>query len=272
MSAQHTPGPRIRIDHRSCGGSGCKGCNGSGVVLARATRPAGVSMPDAEDAFDDARQACPCYEGYSINAGVRQCSHADRQDDGEWCELHHCPIVDRAAIAKAKRGATVSACGQYRYHLYRQWDAGQPWLLFVMLNPSTADADVDDATIRRCTTFALAHGFGGIEVVNLFAYRATDPAALRRAGYPVGPENDSWISDAAEACVEARGSVCLAWGANAAGLERPQVVLPLLRRAGATLLCLQVTRSGYPQHPLYLPSETRLRPFSIGAIEEAMHG
>lgn len=117
------------------------------------------------------------------------------------------------------RTAVLSACGRFRYRLGRQWGEGGV-LLFVMLNPSTADADVDDATIRRCVKFAQAHGFGALEVVNLYAFRATDPKDLRRAGYLAGPENDAHIAAAASECA----AICVAWGANAAELERPQIV------------------------------------------------
>jgi hypothetical protein len=162
------------------------------------------------------------------------------------------------------RTATISDCQRFRYRLGRSWDAGET-LLFVMLNPSTADAHEDDATIRRCIRFAQQEGFAALEVVNLFAFRATDPKELRRAGYPVGPENDRHITDAARAAAK----VCLAWGANVAGLERPQVVIPLLRAAGAPLHVLRMTRSAYPQHPLMLPSSCRLVPFDK-AVEAAL--
>lgn len=155
--------------------------------------------------------------------------------------------------------AVISDCGKFRYRLYRKWDCGSP-LLFVMLNPSTAEADVDDPTIRRCIRFAQAHAYGGVEVVNLFAYRATDPKDLRRAGYPVGPENDQHIAEA----VRDSAAVCVAWGASAAGLERPGIVLQQLRALGVNrrLFCLRITRGGYPQHPLMLPSSCSLMPYS----------
>jgi hypothetical protein len=165
------------------------------------------------------------------------------------------------------RTATISPCGEYRYRLGRRWADGKP-LVFVMLNPSTADASTDDPTIRRCISFAQAHGFAAIDVVNLFAFRATDPAALRRASWPVGPDNDAHIVIAAREA----GAVCVAWGANAAAREdRVQVVLPLIRAEGVELQCLRITRSGFPQHPLMLPNSCRLMPFSREAIAEAMH-
>jgi hypothetical protein len=162
----------------------------------------------------------------------------------------------RDILASCVRDALVSSCGLYRYWLLRRWADG-PMLLFIMLNPSTADAAVDDATIRRCTTFALAHGYGGFYVVNLYAFRATQPADLKRAGYPVGPEADAHFQRLLVRCQD----VCVAWGANAAGLARPAEVLQLLRAASRAPLCLGITRGGYPQHPLMLPSDRRLQPF-----------
>lgn len=170
-----------------------------------------------------------------------------------------------AFLRNSDRGALISPCGVFRYWLMRRWARG-PDLLFVLLNPSTADASVDDPTIRRCARFAVMHGYGGFYVVNLFAFRATKPADLRRGGYQVGPENDAHIERLLAECPE----VCVAWGANAAGLERPQVVLPMIRRAGRQPLCLAITRSGYPQHPLMLPSDCRLHPFDAEAIRAAM--
>jgi hypothetical protein len=154
------------------------------------------------------------------------------------------------------RWATLSECGTFRYRLSRRWGTG-PTLLFVMLNPSTADAEVDDATIRRCIGFAQAHDFGALEVVNLYAFRATKPADLRAAGYPVGPENDAHIARAVAGCTE----VCVAWGANAAGMSRPAEVLALLASLGAAPKCLGVTRGGQPAHPLMLPKTCRLQAF-----------
>lgn len=135
-----------------------------------------------------------------------------------------------------------------------------------MLNPSAADGEQDDPTIRRCIGFARSHGFNAIEVVNLFAYRATDPRDLKRAGYPVGPLNDEHILHAASQA----GAVCLAYGAHGRDLERVQVVLPQLRRAGSELQCLAISKDGVPRHPLMLRSDCRLHPFSHAAIEAAM--
>lgn len=174
----------------------------------------------------------------------------------------------RDILATASRDAAMSECGRFRYRLSRRWADG-PELLFVMLNPSTADAEVDDATIRRCAGFAHAAGFGGLQVVNLFAYRATKPADLARVGWPVGDDNDSHI--AAAAC--AAGAVCVAWGAiqpRSRAEHRVQEVMPRILRAGHQPQCLRITRSGHPQHPLYLPSACTLTPYILGAIQAAM--
>lgn len=154
--------------------------------------------------------------------------------------------------------ATISPCGRFRYSLGRTWAAGAP-LVFVMLNPSTADADIDDPTIRRCAGFARSHGFGGINVVNLFAFRATKPKDLRAAGWPVGPDNDAHILQAARSA----GAVCVAWGDNAAGLQRPLTVLQLLAGEGIQPQVLDVTARGIPRHPLMLSAACRLRPFRV---------
>lgn len=166
--------------------------------------------------------------------------------------------------------ATTSACGRFRYRLARHWGemADQSTLLFVMLNPSTADAVVNDPTIKRCMAFARAHGFDGIEVVNLFAYRATKPANLRSAGWPVGPENDHHINHAASTA----NAVCVAWGAHAghpAAAARVQQVMPMLWRFSAPL-CLHITASGHPSHPLMLQGSSRLQPFTLQAVADAM--
>lgn len=151
---------------------------------------------------------------------------------------------------QVQRGALISECGLYRYRLFRHWDAMRPALVFVMLNPSVADGLVDDATVRKCIGFAHRLGYGSIEVINLFAFRATKPAALKSAGYPVGPDNDRNII---EVCASRR--VVCAWGSNARGLERASAVLQLLRRIGATPMALKLTPDGVPWHPLMLSYE-----------------
>lgn len=174
----------------------------------------------------------------------------------------------RDLLQAAERDAIISRCQRFRYWLMRRWQSG-PRLLFMMLNPSTADATVDDRTIRRCVGFAHAAGFGSIAVVNLFAFRATKPADLARTGWQIGPDADIYIRSA----LDGSQAVCVAWGAIGTGNaaeQRVQRVMPMILAAGHEPQCLRITRSGYPQHPLYLPGDCTLQPYSLGAIQEAM--
>ena len=109
-------------------------------------------------------------------------------------------------LANVIGGATFSRDRRYRYRLWRRWDRSRAVVAFVMLNPSTADAMHDDPTIRRCVGFARAWGFGGVDVVNLFALRATDTRALRKAADPIGPANDRHLRRA----VRSAGLIVLA--------------------------------------------------------------
>jgi hypothetical protein len=143
--------------------------------------------------------------------------------------------------------AVISDCGAYRYLLRRRWDVKRPALLFCMLNPSIADAERNDPTIRRCLGFARAWEYGGLEVVNLYAYRATQPAELFRAADPVGPDNDRHIAEA----VARAGRVIVGWGNHGRNAERLASVLPLLNEA----YCFDITSAGQPRHPLYVRSD-----------------
>lgn len=155
------------------------------------------------------------------------------------------------------RDAMISPCGQYRYSLVRQWDKSKPYLPFVMLNPSTADAAQDDPTIRRCMSFAKREGAGGIVVVNLYALRSTDPKRLREVDDPVGPLNGRVIYDVATTAAEAGMPIVCAWGVNdvtqAAGGALVQA-----REAGAKVMCLGKTTAGHPRHPLYIKADQPL--------------
>jgi hypothetical protein len=145
-------------------------------------------------------------------------------------------------------GAVIDSTGNYRYVLWREWNPQTARISFVMLNPSTADATSNDPTIRRCIGFAQAWGFGSLEVVNLFAYRATRWLDLRNAADPIGAENDRYLLDMAQKA----HTLVLAWGNSGQWQNRHQTVIRLLGDR-APLYCLGTTQSGYPQHPLYLP-------------------
>ena len=123
-----------------------------------------------------------------------------------------------------------------------------------MLNPSTADSISDDPTIRKCIGFAERLGFGGIEVFNLFAFRATNPKDLRAQGYLVGEDNDKIIINRLqELGMDDDGYVVCAWGANARNLSRPPYLTSLLSLAGIRLRALRLLADGTPEHPLMLP-------------------
>ena len=157
--------------------------------------------------------------------------------------------------------AIISPCGHYRYRLTREL-GGERTVAFVMLNPSAADASVDDPTIRRCKGFAQAWGFGRLIVANLYAWRATDPIELRRqamSGWNViGHDNDSWIMQA----VREAEVVVVAWGPRA-DPRRSQSVLDLIRNGGKTPMCLGLSKDGFPRHPLMIPKAATLQPFQM---------
>lgn len=153
-------------------------------------------------------------------------------------------------------GAVISDDGRFRTRLWRIWDPELPRVLWLMLNPSTADAEKNDATILKTIAFTRAWGrFGGIEVCNLYAYRTVSPAALKAARYPVGPQNDATIRALMQVTTESTGIVMAAWGAHA----QPNRALDVYTDAqilGVPLYHLGLNKNGSPKHPLYLPLDT----------------
>lgn len=144
--------------------------------------------------------------------------------------------------------AVYSDCMAYRYVLTRVWDVGGAKALFVMLNPSTATEVQNDPTVERCERRARALGFGAFRVCNIFAYRATDPRAMRAQPDPVGPENDAAIASSAG---WADRIIC-AWGTHGVHMGRGAAVAGLLRDTGAPLYHLGLSKGGHPKHPLYI--------------------
>lgn len=155
-------------------------------------------------------------------------------------------------------GAVFSDCDRYRFQLWRRHNPGQPTILWVMLNPSTADHLQLDPTLRRCKAYSYGWGFQNWEVCNLFGWRATKPADMRMAADPVGPGNDRMILDAAARA----GQIMVAWGVHGTFLGRDRAVVQLLRATGKPLWCLkQVGPLAQPAHPLYLPADTPARQY-----------
>ena len=174
--------------------------------------------------------------------------------------MRELPILMNGAMVRASgdvdKTAEISPCGRYRYVLTRTWDASLPVLVFCMLNPSTADACEDDPTIRRCMGFARREGCGGIAVVNLFAWRATNPDKLPILDTDkAGPDNAAYVA----AAVKGR-RVVVAYGGHFSA--HPFVVMPfldLLRANAASIHCLGTTKHGAPRHPLYVRGDTPLQ-------------
>jgi hypothetical protein len=146
--------------------------------------------------------------------------------------------------------AVFDLTGAYRYLLTRRWLPFAPPAVFVMLNPSTAPAETDDPTVRRAIAFAQAWGFGGLDVLNLFAYRSTDPHSLETVSDPVGPENNRYLEE-----VTAKADrIVVAWGEGGRLHDRETAVLTLLK--DRSLHCLGRTHAGHPRHPLYVAADT----------------
>ena len=153
-----------------------------------------------------------------------------------------------------QRTASISACGRYRYELTRDWAPGNR-LAFVMFNPSTADAEMDDPTVRRCMAFARREGYGGITIANVYAFRAKKPADLFKAEDPFGPDNEETLRRLA---TDFDVIVC-AWGSLGAPNS---VVTAYLRSGRAVLKCLGRTKDGHPRHPLYVRGDQPLLAFA----------
>lgn len=154
--------------------------------------------------------------------------------------------------------AVISECGAYRYHLTRVLGAGHGAVVFIGVNPSTADATTDDATVRKWIGFTRRWGFGVMQVGNLFAYRATDVRQLGKVPDPIGPENDRYL----RALLDQATLVVPCWGSQAKlparARMRIEAVRELLCESGRPVKVLGLTTSGDPRHPLFLGYETPL--------------
>lgn len=162
-------------------------------------------------------------------------------------------------------GAAISSCGKYRYRLWRTWGDERLRVVFVMLNPSTADAECDDPTIRKCVHYARAWGYGHLEVVNLFSYRATSPTDLKVAvktneRAAIGPETERYYNQA----VPGASMVVCAWGNDGDLIDRGAAVFHWLLARRVRAYTLGKNKSGQPVHPLYQKND--LRPFVLGDV------
>lgn len=158
-------------------------------------------------------------------------------------------------VSQVDKSAELSECGRYRWWLRRSWEEGSDSnrvVCFVMLNPSTADANVDDPTIRRCIGFAKAWGYNTLVVRNLFPWRATDPKELKLAKNPTGGHRGN--NELIAACTA--DMVVCAWGAGVP-FDRDVEAMNLFSpwASGVQLWCLGLTKHGHPRHPLYVPGD-----------------
>lgn len=144
--------------------------------------------------------------------------------------------------------AVYSDCETYRYRLTRVWQPEGQRALFIMLNPSTATELQNDPTVERCERRARTLGFGAFRVLNIFAYRATDPRDMRAAADPVGPDNDASMYDS----LPWADQIICAWGTHGAHLGRGPEVEAALRETGLPLFHLGLSKGGHPKHPLYI--------------------
>jgi len=148
-------------------------------------------------------------------------------------------------------GAQLDHDRRYRYALWRIWDNSKPKVLFIGLNPSTADESATDRTLDKCIHFAAAWGYGGVYMANLFAYRATEPEDMKRASDPIGKDNDRWINHCAHECE----LIIAAWGNHGLFMDRAVDI----KRQFNHLYCLKINKSGQPAHPLYQPNTSQYK-------------
>ena len=152
------------------------------------------------------------------------------------------------------KNATFSDCRKYRYALSRTWNGKKKTILFIGLNPSTANEKIDDPTIRRCINYAQNWGYGSLLMVNLFAYRATLPSELKNVKNPIGNDNDIQIIELSK-----KADIAVAaWGNEGTLLNRDKEVKKIL----PNLMCLKINKSGQPSHPLYQKKDLKLIKYS----------
>ncbi|WP_247950462.1 DUF1643 domain-containing protein [Streptococcus constellatus] len=154
-----------------------------------------------------------------------------------------------------EKKAIISKDKIYRYKLSRTWDSTKPTILFIGLNPSIADENVDDPTITRCINFAKDWGYGTLLMANLFAFRSTYPKDIYLIDDPIGKDNDHYLLE----CVTQSDLIVACWGNNGTYMNREKVIKELV----PNLYCLQKNKNGTPHHPLRLPRNIDPVPFNF---------
>ena len=154
-----------------------------------------------------------------------------------------------------EKKANISKDKIYRYTLSRTWDSTKPTVLFIGLNPSIADENIDDPTITRCINFAKDWGYGTLLMANLFAFRSTYPKEIYLIDDPIGKDNDHYILE----CVKQSNLIIACWGNNGTYMDREKIIKELV----PNLYCLQKNKNGTPHHPLRLPRDINPIPFNF---------
>lgn len=154
-----------------------------------------------------------------------------------------------------EKKAIISKDKIYRYKLSRTWDSTKPTILFIGLNPSIANENVDDPTITRCINFAKDWGYGTLLMANLFAFRSTYPKDIYLIDDPIGKDNDHYLLE----CVTQSDLIVACWGNNGTYMNREKVITELV----PNLYCLQKNKNGTPHHPLRLPRNIDPVPFNF---------
>lgn len=166
--------------------------------------------------------------------------------------------MDQRDFIYERSGAVFSPDRVHRYVLWRDIDlvtrSESQVLMFIGLNPSTADECTNDPTVRKCIGFARLLGYGRMVMTNAFAYRSTDPLKLYQVNDPVGQQNNEWLQD----CASKATTIVAAWGKRGRYLDREAAILNLLGRD--KLKCLGKNFDKTPKHPLYLPYTSYIRP------------
>jgi len=157
-------------------------------------------------------------------------------------------------MSTIKKSAVFSPCRKYRYSLTRSWNSAEGYVLFIGLNPSIADEIIDDPTLIRCINFAKDWGYGGLIMVNLFAYMSTHPKDLKKAKLPIGKNNNKHILKNHQ-----KSQLTIAaWGNDGHFLKRDKEVLKIINNP----MCLNINKSGQPAHPLYQKKDQELINFT----------
>lgn len=154
-----------------------------------------------------------------------------------------------------EKKANISKDKIYRYTLSRTWDSTKPTVLFIGLNPSIADENIDDPTITRCINFAKDWGYGTLLMANLFAFRSTYPKEIYLIDNPIGKDNDYYILE----CVKQSDLIIACWGNNGTHMDREKIIKELV----PNLYCLQKNKNGTPHHPLRLSRDINPIPFNF---------